>query len=211
MAVFEHGIMGPFKGRVGNVVGYEWRGLWVMRSLPKNKRNRKPTEKQLANQARFILMQDYLAFRNDFIRKGFSLVPELRKMSQFNVAMSYNLTHAITGEYPNWEIDYSQVVFARGDLELPKDISISQEGSGLCASWSTETIGMAENDDQAMVMISGSDQINGKHSGSLRSVGKEFIEFDEKPGTELFVHIAFISDDRQRVSDSKYLSSIIVE
>lgn len=211
MAVFKDGIMGSFKGRVGNVVGYEWRGLSVMRSRPRIKKNRKPTEKQLANRARFNLMQEYLRFRIGFVRKGFSLAPELQRMSQFNVAMSYNLSNAIAGEYPNWYIDYSKVVFSKGDLELPKGISLALEKDILRVSWDTEKEGAAADDDQAMVMVSGSNDVIGKHSGSLREDGEELINLvGEEEGTELFVHIAFISDDRSRVSDSLYLGSVVV-
>lgn len=211
MATFKNGINGSFKGRVGNVVGYEWRGKWVMRSMPKVNKNRKPTEKQEANRARFRLMHKYLSPRVDFFRKGFSLTPEVSRMSPYNAGMSYNLSNAITGEYPDFGIDYSKIVFARGDLALPRDISVRQEGEELRIFWSTEE-GDASLDDQAMIMISGVEDLFGKHSGNLRSEGTESISLEDVPkATEIFVHIAFISDDRQRVSDSLYLGSVVVE
>jgi len=211
MAIYENGIVGPFEGRVGNVVGYRWRGKFVMRTVPKTKKRRKSTDKQLASRARLSLMQAYLQPRIEFIRKGFSLAPELNKMSAFNAAMSYNLKNSISGDYPEFKIDYSKVVFSRGDLELPEDIKMSQEGEGLCLSWSTEEKGNASYDDQVMIMLSGIKDVYGSHSGNQRYVGKEIISLEGvTPGIELFVHIAFISDDRQRVSDSLYLGSVIV-
>jgi hypothetical protein len=35
MGTFNKGILGGFSGKVGTVVGFNWRGLDVMRSLPK--------------------------------------------------------------------------------------------------------------------------------------------------------------------------------
>ncbi|MFB5946523.1 DUF6266 family protein [Albibacterium profundi] len=212
MAIYEEGVLGPFEGRVGNVIGYRWRGKFVMRSRPKSKRRGQSTEKQLASRARLRLMQAYLQERVDFIRKGFSLAPELSKMSAFNAAMSYNLKNSISGEYPDYQVDFSKVVFSRGELVLPKDIHMSQEGDRLRVSWSTEIEEDASSNDQAMIMLSGVEDPTGNHSANSRGAGSDAIDIGRlKPGTELFVHIAFISDDRQRVSDSKYLGSIIVE
>ena len=212
MAIYEEGVLGPFEGRVGNVIGYRWRGKFVMRSRPKSKRRGQSTEKQLASRARLRLMQAYLQERVDFIRKGFSLAPELSKMSAFNAAMSYNLKNSISGEYPDYQVDYSKVVFSRGELALPRDIKMKQEGNVLYLSWSTEIEEGASYNDQAMIMLSGVKDLGGNPSANPRDAGTESIDIEGlSPGTELFVHIAFISDDRQWVSDSQYLGSIIVE
>ena len=43
MGTYNKGILGPFSGKVGTVVGASWRGKDVMRSLPK-KTDRTPDD-----------------------------------------------------------------------------------------------------------------------------------------------------------------------
>ncbi|WP_291131895.1 DUF6266 family protein [Flavobacterium sp. UBA7682] len=52
MGTYNKGILGPFSGKVGTVVGANWRGKDIMRSLPK-KTNRTPTETQLLKRQLF--------------------------------------------------------------------------------------------------------------------------------------------------------------
>ena len=35
MAKIEQGILGPFRGTVGTVIGYRWRDRWCMRARPR--------------------------------------------------------------------------------------------------------------------------------------------------------------------------------
>lgn len=59
MATLNKGILGGFSGKVGTVVGANWRGLDIIRSRPKiSKRN--PTEKQLEQQMKFKLAISFL-------------------------------------------------------------------------------------------------------------------------------------------------------
>lgn len=39
MAVYRNGIMGPFNGKVGTVVGYMWNGKCCMRAYNRNVKN----------------------------------------------------------------------------------------------------------------------------------------------------------------------------
>ncbi len=45
MAKFNDGINGPFKGKVGTVVGATWKGIHYMRSLP-SERTSPPTQRR---------------------------------------------------------------------------------------------------------------------------------------------------------------------
>ena len=54
MASFQKGILGGFSGKVGTVVGGNWKGIDYMRSKGVNG-NKNPTLSQLTQQAKFKL------------------------------------------------------------------------------------------------------------------------------------------------------------
>ena len=61
MGTYNKGILGPFSGKVGTVVGANWRGKDVMRSLPK-KTDRTPTQTQLLQREKFTAVSNFLNF-----------------------------------------------------------------------------------------------------------------------------------------------------
>ena len=54
MATFEKGILGGFSGKVGTVIGGNWKGIDYMRSKS-SKRSFIPSQKQLEQQLKFAL------------------------------------------------------------------------------------------------------------------------------------------------------------
>lgn len=214
MATFKDGINGPFRGKVGSVVGYQWKGIWVMRSLPRPIRNRKWSERQLANHAKMRIMQEFLGANQVFVRRGFGLVPEIERMSAYNAAMSYNKKNAIKGEFPDLEIDYNNIVFAKGNLPGQDDIEFKQHGGKLEFTWVPSKDNSARKDDQIMILLTykGQSSPDGIVSGARRYEGKETVSLIHlKSGIELHIYVAFIADDRKQVSDSMYLGSLEVQ
>src|ERR1700741_3098626 len=60
MATFNKGILGGFSGKTGSVIGSNWKGRTVMRSLP-GKRSKAPTQVQLDQQEKFKLVVGFLS------------------------------------------------------------------------------------------------------------------------------------------------------
>ncbi|MBK5214765.1 MAG: hypothetical protein JJE55_14020 [Flavobacteriaceae bacterium] len=60
MGKFNDGIFGSFSGRVGNVVGANWRGIDVLRKRPRKKPNRTGTAGQLEQRAKFAMVVEFL-------------------------------------------------------------------------------------------------------------------------------------------------------
>ena len=60
MATIQKGILGRFSGKVGTVVGANWRGQDVIRSVPK-KSTRIPIELQQEQRLKFRLASKFLA------------------------------------------------------------------------------------------------------------------------------------------------------
>jgi hypothetical protein len=63
------GINGPYMGKIGNVVGYQWRGMWVTRAMPAEFHDAK-SERQLEQRGRFKAMVRFAARLKDILRIG---------------------------------------------------------------------------------------------------------------------------------------------
>lgn len=122
MGKINQGILGGFSGKVGNVIGGNWKGIDYMRIKPSNVANPK-TEGQLDQRSKFVTVLEFLQPMKDFIKVGFK--DYATKKTQFNSAMSYNLKNAIAGTYPDYSIDYQSALVSRGGLAAALNPSVS--------------------------------------------------------------------------------------
>lgn len=113
MGKISQGILGGFRGKVGNVIGGSWKGIDYMRVKPASVANPK-TEGQVDQRSKFSTVLRFLQPMKDFIKIGFK--DYANKMTEFNSAMSYNLKNAITGAFPDFTIDYANALISRGSL-----------------------------------------------------------------------------------------------
>ncbi|MFC3157917.1 DUF6266 family protein [Chryseobacterium arachidis] len=113
MARITKGILGGFSGKVGTIVGANWRGQDIIRSTPKPN-SRPPSEKQLLQQTKFKLVIDFLKPVKNIQRKYFGTGSGSK--SRVNMAVSYTINEAIqmTGDIP--ELMYNKVLITKGDL-----------------------------------------------------------------------------------------------
>lgn len=114
MGSYNKGILGPFRGKVGAVIGYSWRGKDLMRGLPKE-RTGTATEAQLEQRAKFSTVIKFLTPIKAIVGTYFG--KEQNAKSQFNLATGYHIKEAlIAGPDDTWLIDYPKVLLSRGDL-----------------------------------------------------------------------------------------------
>jgi len=219
MAVITEGVNGGFTGKAGTVVGYYRMGKWVIRALPRlSTKNKRGTKDQNANRSKFTKMQHFLSPMIDFIRVGFNMEARSKQMTAHNAAKSYNMLHAFT---PEAEIDFSKVLLSSGSLPGALNPTVEKDDMGLHFSWTNNSgEDLAESRDQVMLLAYDDmlmDSNNKKKadayyllSGARRNTEMETLEiaFPSK-GNTLHTYIAFISDDRQRVSMSTYVGEIV--
>jgi len=93
MGTIKKGILGGFSGKVGTVIGGNWKGIDYMRGKAASVSNPK-TEAQLDQRARFRAALKFLQPLTSFIRVGFKNYAV--KMTAFNSAMLYNLNNALS-------------------------------------------------------------------------------------------------------------------
>ncbi len=102
MGKINQGILEGFSGKVGNVIGGNWKGIDYMRVKPANVANPQ-TEGQVDQRTKFSTVLQFLQPLKDFVKVGYKNYAI--KMTQFNSAMSYILKDAVTRTYPDYTID----------------------------------------------------------------------------------------------------------
>src|SRR5690606_8587410 len=132
MAKFINGAIGTFSGKVGSIIGSSWRDIHYMRGLPK-KRTKPFSEAQLAQQQRFKLVGAFILPLKGLFEIGFGRaytgVSTLR-----NQAMAENLP-AVTGDYPDFTLDYSKLKFSNGGLLPPRGVTVTTGEHEVTVAW----------------------------------------------------------------------------
>src|SRR5690606_21573535 len=134
MAIFRNGPNGGFSGKVGSVVGYKWKGLDVIRGLPR-KSHKPRSEARLANEQAMKLIMEVLKPLKLFIRMGFRYAAEPLNMTAFNLALSINKKNAIKGQYPDQEIDWGKLQISQGDRTSVHNLTAEWTDDGLRINW----------------------------------------------------------------------------
>ena len=134
MGTYSTGANGAFSGKVGSVIGSNWRSVDYLRGLSKRKK-KGASELQLAQQMRFALCANQLRVIKDVLNLGFS-DKKLNKITGYNAAVKIFLSEAVTGEYPNYGIDYSKIKLSKGSL-YPGELSVRLD-SEIVISWTND-------------------------------------------------------------------------
>ncbi|CAM1346895.1 DUF6266 family protein [Tenacibaculum insulae] len=209
MGKISQGILGGLSGKVGNVIGGNWKGIDYLRIKPSSVANPR-TEGQVNQRNKFTITLEYLQANKGFIKIGYKAFAT--KKTEFNAAMSYVLNNAVGGIAPNFMIDYSLALLSRGGLSGVLNGTTDLTNAGQVSfGWDDNSAeGNANTTDKAMVLVYNPSK---KESisildGADRTVGSQIVTI---PGTyagdtvELFM--AFVSEDGKTVSNSVYLGS----
>jgi hypothetical protein len=231
MARMKHGPYGPIVGKLGNTVGYIRLGEACVRTLTPPNKNKIFTQNQIAAFDKMRVLMEFVSSVNSFTNTSFKLaVKGTNKIAQ-NAAVSLNIKTAIKGVYPNLELDYSKIIVSKGDLdsaqhpviskivEAPIDKKALDTNVSIKFQWDIDPTW--DNDlkrDQVMLLAYLPDNKTAfyKLSGSRRSEGEDTLQgciAIKNHGNTIkdrFIetYIAFISDDRESISDSIYTGRI---
>jgi Family of unknown function (DUF6266) len=206
------GANGPFSGKVGTVVGYMWNDVAVIRSRPVKRR--KPfSEKELNQQARFALMNQFLIPVKNLLNISFAHLAY--RMSGFHKGFSYNVKTAILGIRPNLSIDYPRVLLSRGDLTKAESATVTALSPlTLQFNWIDQSgTGNARETDQVYVAVFSSENNSWIYRLNVATRSEESftlelkkVMLDPSPfeGKPLQTYIGFIAADGKDASDSVY-------
>lgn len=146
------GVLGGFSGKVGTVIGSNWNGIDYMRSLPRPS-SKAPTDLQLIQRAKFGFANGFLGPIGSLINMGFRT--QAVKKTGFNMAIAHFIAEALTGTYPDFEIDYAKVLFSKGTLEVVwNPVATSAQSGEITLDWQDNTdSGTAKASDKVVVLL----------------------------------------------------------
>lgn len=216
MGKYLKGILGPFSGLVGTVVGASWNGVEVLRSRPK-KSSKAPTTAQLKQRETFALVSDFLGELQDVINVGFQAYH--KGQTPYNAAFKLNIEKAVTGVYPAIVIDYPEVELSKGNLlEVPFIAMATTEDAQLDLSW-VNNADSANPDD-----TNGSDKLTvvaynpaRKQLAKRKGVALRSAQLYDMPvpamwsGDEVYVWAFFVKANGKQVSNSSYVGMAEVQ
>lgn len=212
MGTYNKGILGPFSGKVGTVVGASWRGKDVLRSLPRAS-DREATESQLLQRLKFSTVSSFLTPIGPVISRyyGSNNGDRTRK----NQAMSYHLKEALVYVNPNYEILYNKVQISKGDLLGVQNPVVAAAGfNAISYTWEDNSgQGSAKPTDQLVVVVY--EPISGQFyyvlNADTRIAGSTSVTL---PlfflGLEVQSWITFAAADEKSYATSVYMGAIVI-
>ncbi|WP_432712090.1 DUF6266 family protein [Pedobacter sp.] len=211
MGTLKNGVFGGVNGSVANLVSYQLNGQHVIRSKPQPKK-KQPSRKQYTNQGKWKLTTTFIKGMDGFAKPGLSPFAKGTTLNWHNLAMKFNRLHAVKGNYPDLEIDYSKVVLSKGPLLPAENPAAQWVEHGLKITWDKDsTLGWPEMNDQVMLLAYavGQKKYFTVLNGEKRSNGWDTIEIPANLRHDRFeLYLYFIADDRLQASDTQYIGSI---
>ena len=209
MGKISQGILGGLSGKVGNVIGGNWKGIDYLRIKPSKVANPR-TEGQVNQRNKFTISLEYLQANKDFIKLGYKAFAT--KKTEFNAAMSYVLNNGVIGTAPNFSIDYSLALLSRGSLSSPLNGSVDlSTANQVSFDWDDNSAdGNANATDKAMVLAYNPSKKESIYilDGAQRSSTTQVLSLPASyTGENIELFMAFISEDGKIVSNSVYLGS----
>lgn len=211
MATITEGINGGVSGKVGTVIGTEWRGIKCIRSMPASVSNPR-SQGQLDHRAKLATIVQFLKPITPFLRIGFD--SQAVRMSAFNAAARYNYRNALTGVYPDVALDYSKVLVSCGTLTgaLNPEVITTTTGQ-VDFRWENNSNGMVVRSNDRVLMVVYNPRLHvavSVEGGNNRGSGRQSVTVPSAfKGDELQCYIAFENARDALVSNSQYLGSIV--
>jgi hypothetical protein len=205
------GLLGGVSGKVGPVIGARWKGIEYFRSRP-NKSNKASTNpKVLAQRAKFSVVHNFMRSIRSLIKVGYQDTGD--KMSARNNAVSQLLENAITGEYPDFKIDYSKVFVSKGTLVKPMNPAVAAADDSMIAFTWMNNSGLNEaSPTDKTILVAYCDELKEAvyiAHGATRNSAADKLNAKFFTGKLVHTWIAFISDTNV-VSDSLYTGTVTV-
>ena len=127
MAKQRFGINDAYRGTVGTVIGYEWRGKWCLRSRPLRVRNPR-TAKQQSNRLLFKQMVDLASHMKMALRKGLRGVSLGMHITECNLFVKRNKECFSLDAEGQLMVGWERLIVSEGEVPAPvfQDILLSQ-------------------------------------------------------------------------------------
>ncbi|HBX53563.1 MAG: hypothetical protein A2309_03325 [Bacteroidetes bacterium RIFOXYB2_FULL_35_7] len=212
MAIVQNPVTGRTRKKFGSAVFSKQFGKNTMRTKPVEVRNPK-TVPQKQQRTKFSLMVALARLIMGFIRVSFKQAAT--SMSAFNVFVKSNISTAITGAYPNYTVNFPNLIISKGTLTgADSGSAVAAAGKKVTISWLDNSgNGDAQTTDKAMMLIINNtkkaivqDMIN-KTRVDLTS---QFIVPASWVGDQVHAYLSFKTPAGDKVADSVFLATVTV-
>ena len=153
MALIEQGILGPFSGHIGNIIGYIRNGQFCMRSMPSHYHDRR-SRQQLENRSRFTLVMKLMSLVRPVITLGFH--PFATDITEMNAATRANYYSLVKPNGNSLKYNYPGLILSRGPVEPLTTPIQTLTGNTLQLYWNTHSIPGAGQDNVSVVLFNAS-------------------------------------------------------
>lgn len=218
MAIVKPGQVGDFNGKIGQVVLTKWRDVNVGRSAPK-KSTKPPTLARLDQQSKFGLVTGFLGSIADLLAIGYQSSGS-PKLTPMNAAVRYHLSNAVTGVYPDYQMDYTKVVISNANVKGEIDGGYTVSATAVADAKVTVTWLASSADALANKLTSPADQL---YLVFYNITKQRFVTFESKGtraaltttvqiprsfvGNKIHAYMFFVSPDGKSVSVTEQLGS----
>ncbi len=219
MATVKSGKVGRFNGKIGDVVIYKREGKLLGRDVP-SKSSKAPTLAQLTQQVKFSLVNSFAGNISDILTIGYQH-SRANGMTAMNAAVSYHLNNAVTGVYPDFQLDYSKVRVS--DAKGKGEIDGGYASSLLPAADAKVTVSWIVQDPAGIPATAPADLV---YLVFYNITKERFVTFQKKAARSLLTttaqiprsfigdsfhgYLFFVSEDGKSVSDSEDLGPFTV-
>ena len=212
MGTIKQGILGPFRGKVGTVVGSTWKGKAVMRAMPAGRKG-SATATQILQQAKFSLIMKFLQPLTSLVNATFDSFAV--GMSGINKAFSYNIQNGITGVYPAITVNYPMILLGRGDLpNASAPVAVSTVAGKFTSNWTDNSgLGKATATDIAYVAVfceSLGHWVYNQLTGAARNAGTYILDVSSFSGKPVQTWLGFVTANGKTFSNTVYTGAVNV-
>ena len=212
MAIVQNPITGRSRGKFATAVFSKQFGKNTMRSKPIQVSNPR-TQLQMEQRTKFSLMVELSRMFLSFIKTSYKQAAV--GMSEFNMFMKSNIANVISGTYPNYTIDFTQLVVAKGTLTGSDNAdAVAAAGHLVNLTW-TDNTGLADAlaTDKAMALVINYDRkaVAQDLTTKTRTDGSLVLNVPTNwVGDSVHAYLSFITADGVKISNSTYLGEIII-
>ena len=216
MGILPGGPNSGFSGKAGSYIGYYRLGKWVIRGIPKlSAKNKIGSADQNANRSRFTQVQHFLKPIIPFIQMGFQQEARRKGNTAHNSASSWNLLNSFD---ENGQLDFARTRVSLGSLPGAEEATARFEDGKIVFTWANNSVytrssGMVVPRETDTVMLLAYNvklpYIYITRSGARRSAENDSLAVSSAIKDEWHTWIAFITDDRENVSNSEYLGVVV--
>lgn len=198
-----------FTGKLGDVVGYHHKGKYYLRRLPVRK-NKNLSPAQMAHKQKFAIASKFVRCLSPLLAVS---IADHKKMTRSNYILSHTMKQAMHGAYPDFHINYSQVLISHGNLQRAMTESAEILAGNIYFTWRNDSrFGNARDDDKAILVVycETLNQCIYSFNETCRHTGNALLPVLPFKGHQVQTWMGFISCNGKLRSNSIYTGQMFV-